>query len=94
MQESRGISFTMALVDIAQALAHARCAGDPGRRYALFEEWARDFLFDFEARAVAGRRPVDSYAEDLRTFAVRQAASYGFQNGSHAREAMPSDATG
>lgn len=85
MRKRHELPFTVPLVDIAQALARAGCPGDPlaqGRPYtiyALYEEWARDFQADFEARAAAGRQPGLTYLRDVTAFALRRAAAYGFE---------------
>jgi len=70
--------ITVPLVDIAQALARVGCPGNRCDRYRLYEEWARDFQADFEARAAAGRKPGRTYLHDVTAFALRRAAAYGF----------------
>ena len=79
MHEQNDIPFTVPLVDIAQALALSRYPGDHRDRYQLYEEWARDFQADFEARAAAGRKPGQTYMRDVTAFALRRAAAYGFE---------------
>jgi len=79
MHDRNHMPFTMPLVDIAQALALSRYPGDHRDRYRLYEEWARDFQADFEARAAAGRKPGMTYMKDVTAFALRRAAAYGFE---------------
>jgi len=79
MPERRHIAMTVPLVDIAQALATAECPTGQHDRYRLYEEWARDFQADFEARAAAGRKPGRTYMRDVTAFALRRAAAYGFE---------------
>ncbi|SEI89941.1 hypothetical protein SAMN05216567_103640 [Variovorax sp. OK605] len=79
MRDLRDIPITVPLVDIAQALAAAGCPVDHQGRYQLYEEWARDFQADFEARAAAGRKPGRTYLRDVTAFALRRAAAYGFE---------------
>ena len=73
------IPITVPLVDIAQTLARAGLLDTRGDRYRLYEEWARDFQADFEARAAAGRRPGRTYMRDVTAFALRRAAAYGLE---------------
>jgi len=79
MSETNEMPFTMPLIDIAQALARTGFLGAHAQRYRLFEEWARDFQADFEARAAAGRRPGRTYMRDVTAFALRRAAAYGLE---------------
>ncbi|NVM88626.1 hypothetical protein [Variovorax sp. SG517] len=78
-ERNAGIPITVPLVDIAQTLARAGFIDPHGERYRLYEEWARDFQADFEARAAAGRKPGCTYLRDVTAFALRRAAAYGFE---------------
>jgi copper oxidase (laccase) domain-containing protein len=78
MREGHDMPITVPLVDIAQALARAGCPGNRCDRYRLYEEWARDFQADFEARTAAGRKPERTYLHDVTAFALRRATAYGF----------------
>ncbi|WP_295987418.1 hypothetical protein [uncultured Variovorax sp.] len=79
MDETEEMPFNVPLIDIAQALARAGFLSVHAQRYRLFEEWARDFQADFEARAAAGRRPGRTYMRDVTAFALRRAAAYGLE---------------
>lgn len=81
MREAREMDLTLPLVDIAQALARASYPGDDRERYRLYKEWAQDFQADFMARVLAGRRPDETYREDVVAFACSKAAAYGFTPG-------------
>ncbi|MGJ7529671.1 hypothetical protein [Variovorax sp. GB1P17] len=81
MPEARHMDLTLPLVDIAQALACASYPGDDRDRYRLYQEWAQDFQADFMARVLAGRRPDETYREDVAAFARSKAAAYGFMPG-------------
>lgn len=78
MQSRHEFDLIVPLVDITEALVRRRYPGDSQQRYRLYEEWARDFLVDFNARAAAGRRPEQTYYRDIAEFALRRAAAYGF----------------
>jgi hypothetical protein len=78
MHERQEFDLTVPLVDIAEALVPRHYPGDNRQRYKLYEEWAQDFLVDFAARAAAGRRPEETYRQDITDFALRKAAAYGF----------------
>lgn len=81
LHDGREMDLTLPLIDIAQALARATYPGDDRERYRLYKEWAQDFQTDFMARVLAGRRPDETYREDVAAFARSKAAAYGFAPG-------------